>query len=163
MNANHLSENDRAIRTSPLSMEDHTASVLLIFQAPGIEEWKSGKPISSLDSKSAGARLASAFHLAGKDRNDYNITNTVQCFPGKRGHCSISKPRDKTPPAKVRQHCNEWLRQDIEMYQYKRVVVFGALARKAVWELGYKNDPRFHFIKHPTGGISVVHISQVLV
>lgn len=162
MNAAQLSEDDRAIRMTPLSMEDHAAPVLLIFQAPGIEEWKSGKPISSVNPKSAGARLASAFYLIGKTRNDFNITNTVQCFPGKRENCSDSKPRDISPPAKVRQHCYEWLRQDIAIYQYEHIVVFGNLAQKAVQALGYKNDKRFHFVKHPSGGISVVDISKKL-
>jgi len=144
-------------------MEDHGASVLLIFQAPGVDEWTSGKPVSSVNSRSAASRLASAFGLAGKIRTDFNITNTVQCFPGKKDSYGDRKPRDKAPPAKVRQHCSEWLRQDIETFQYKRVIVFGAHAHKAVRALGYQNDPRFCFVRHPTGGLSTEDISQTLI
>ena len=143
-------------------MENNVSSVLLIFQAPGIDEWKSGKPISSTNPRSAGVRIASALGVAGRSRKDYNITNTVQCFPGKREPRSDGKSRDKAPTADVRLHCREWLRQDIEKYQYKRIVVFGSIARKVVWDLGYRNDPRFVFSRHPTGGISIARLSEVL-
>lgn len=152
--AAHLPASFRQIRAAPLSMEDNHASVLLIFQAPGVDEWSNGKPVISTNPSSAGVRLEAAFRIAHRTRQDYNITNTVQCFPGKKPQHGITKPRDNVPPAAVRRHCSEWLRQDIDTHNYKRIVVFGSHAHKAVRTLGYGNDPRFNFVRHPTGGIS---------
>lgn len=150
------------VRQIPMSMEDNGADVLLIFQAPGVAEWQEGKPICSVHSSSAGGRLAVAFNALGRTRQDYNITNTVQCFPGKRASISGERSRDKIPPAAVRHCCSNWLRDDIEGRPYRLVVVFGREAQKAVRALGYKNDQRFRFSKHPTGGISNAELSACL-
>lgn len=88
----------RQIRKAPLSMEDNGASVLLIFQAPGVEKWRRGRPLISQNSFSAGSRMAEAFQRAEQCRRHYNITNTVQCFPGKRPQNSGARPRDNSPP-----------------------------------------------------------------
>lgn len=161
-NAAHLPVHARQIRSSPLSMEDNGASVLLIFQAPGVDEWAQGKPVVSTNPSSAGVRLEVAFQIALRTRRDYNITNTVQCFPGKRPQVGTVKPRDNAPPAAVRRHCSEWLRQDIEAHAYKRIIVFGAHARRAIRALGLEDNPRFHFIRHPTGGISNESLAKAL-
>jgi uracil-DNA glycosylase family 4 len=153
-NAAHLSPEDRSVRSTPLSMEDNNAPVLLIFQAPGVDEWSSGRPVSSLNPRSAGAKLAAAFHQAGKSRASYNLTNTVQCFPGKPPTSSESRPRDKKPPAAARTHCSNWLRADIESRQFLKIVVFGSEAKKAVKALGLETDARYHYEKHPSGGLS---------
>lgn len=139
-------------------MEDNGGSILLVFQAPGVSEWEVGRPIISNKPSSAGARLARAFCQAGKTRQDFNITNTVQCFPGKKEARSGETARDRSPVASARFHCSHWLRQDIEAHAYERVVVFGSHAREAVYALGYEHDPRFHCIKHPTGGLSNVKL-----
>ena len=146
--AAHLDDQWR-ICSTPLRMEDNDASVLLIFQAPGEIEWGKGRPVISQKRGSAGVRLERAFKNAGRVRTDYNITNTVQCFPGKRAN-----GRDAAPSTAVRQHCANWLRQDIEARTYKSIVVFGRCAEKSVRALGYSGDPRFRFVKHPAGGIS---------
>jgi len=154
----HLPEADRTTRSSPLAMERGAGSVLMIFQAPGINEWTNGRPICSTAPSSAGGRLAAAFKEAGRARSEYNITNTVQCFPGKKMASTASRSRDKSPPASVRNHCANWLREDIESKEYTRVVVFGSHAKKAVTKLGYADDPKFRFVKHPTGGLSKVEL-----
>ncbi len=151
--ANHLPLEQRQRRTTPLSMEDNRGPVLLVFQAPGIHEWENGRPISSTKAGSAGVRILNALP-AGKSRQSYNITNTVQCFPGKPQAQAGKRTRDKPPLAMASKHCSNWLRNDIEAYPYERIVVFGSHAHKTVRALGYGSDPRFCFPKHPTGGIS---------
>ncbi|WP_431484124.1 uracil-DNA glycosylase family protein [Pseudomonas solani] len=146
-NAAHLPVSSQYNRSAPLSIEDNGASVLLIFQAPGVDEWAKGRPVASTNPSSAGVRLATAFRIAGRTRQDYNITNTVQCFPGKEPQVGTTRPRDNAPTAAVRRHCSEWLRQDIQAQSYKRIVVFGAHARRAVRNLGFGDDPRFRFIR----------------
>lgn len=135
-------------------MENNGSSVLLIFQAPGEKEWETGRPISSTKSSSAGLRLHNAFRTAEKTRLHFNITNTVQCFPGKREVCDSEKPRDRPPTALARARCSKWLRNDIESYNYDRIVVFGSHAKKSVISLGYGESERFRFARHPSGGLS---------
>lgn len=164
MDGRHLPEETRTIRCQPLSLEDNNSEVLLLFQAPGVEEWKSGKPISSASAKSAGSKLRAAFHSIGKARVDYNISNVVQCFPGKRAPKENDKPRDKSPPRTVCDSCSKWLQEDISKGRYKRIVVFGKCAEKAVKRLGYENDLRFVFFPHPTAsGVSIVELAEILV
>jgi uracil-DNA glycosylase family 4 len=143
-------------------MEENHAQVLLIFQAPGVEEWEKGKPVVSTKIGSVGVRLEAAFHRANRTRQNYNITNTVQCFPGKKIQDGVSKPRDLAPPAAVRGYCAEWLRLDIEARKYNRIVVFGAHARKAVQMLGFATDSRFHFLRHPAGGLKNIDLDRAL-
>lgn len=142
------------MRRSPLSMERNGGTILLVFQAPGINEWKLGRPISSTERGSAGSRLAKAFQLVGKTRTNFDITNTVQCFPGKQEAEVSQRARDKPPLANARRHCSNWLRQDIDSDIYEKIVVFGSVAHKAVRELGYQDKPRFHWVRHPAGGLS---------
>jgi uracil-DNA glycosylase family 4 len=162
LNATHLPLATQMVRAMPLSMEDNHAPVLLIFQAPGVYEWAEGRPVISNNPSSAGVRLEAAFQLAHRARNHYNITNAVQCFPGKMPQHDLANSRDKAPPVAVTRLCAEWLRQDIEAYQYERIIVFGSKARKTVRALGYGEDIRFHFCKHPTGGISNVHLAEMV-
>lgn len=168
-NAKQLPETDQQIRKRPLSMEDNGAITLLIFQSPGIEEWKTGIPISSKQPGSAGFKLDRAFGMIRKDRMDFDITNAVQCFPGKGTNTTAEKPRDKNPPTQVINHCSQWLKLNIEAKnlnntnRYKLIVVFGAPATKAVYELGYKKDPRFRFVPHPTSaGMSYERLAQAI-
>jgi uracil-DNA glycosylase family 4 len=111
-------------------MEDNGSLTLLIFQAPGINEWANGRPIISTAPTSAGSRLERAFRKLGKTRQDFNITNTVQCFPGKKIVRNGVSPRDKPPSALARHHCANWLLQDIGAQEFSRVVVFGLHARR---------------------------------
>lgn len=157
----HLPEVTKALRSHPLSLEDNGSRTLLIFQAPGVEEWKSGRPISSGSANSAGGKLKKAFHLRRKQRTDYNISNVVQCFPGKQAPGGIKQPRDKSPPKSVRRACSKWLLEDISKGNYTRVVVFGRHAEIAVKELGYENDSRFIFVPHPTAsGVSITMLAE---
>ncbi|CAG1002239.1 hypothetical protein BURK2_03126 [Burkholderiales bacterium] len=158
----HLPKEDRQIRNAPLSMEDNGAAVLLIFQAPGVEEWRQGRPVISRKPHSAGSRMAAAFKLAGQCRKHYNITNTVQCFPGKRAQQGNAQPRDNAPSAKARCHCSNWLLEDIQSFNFERIVVFGAAARKTIVGLGLHNDARFCFVRHPTAGISIECLAEAI-
>lgn len=161
-NAQHLPVTVRATRAAPLTMEDNDGTILLIFQAPGINEWSNGRPVSSTTTNSAGMKLAAAFAFCKKTRASYNITNAVQCFPGKKESTVGKRPRDKAPLIAARRHCGHWLRKDITAHNYERIVVFGSPAREAVIALGYINDTRFVFVKHPNGGLSDVKLRNAV-
>src|SRR6478609_342901 len=62
---------------SPLSAELHDSKTLLLFQAPGINEWNDGKPLSSEEDGSAGFRFKDALAKAEKQREDFDIAEAV--------------------------------------------------------------------------------------
>jgi uracil-DNA glycosylase family 4 len=140
-----------------LSKESNNSSVLLIFQAPGIDEWNSGQPVISQGSHSAAARIRNSLTRVGKSRGGFDITNCVQCYPGKS-----SSGRDKRPSEAMRRSCQSWLAPDIASH-YQKVVVFGGCAKKSVLDLGYLiNDPRFIFLNHPSGGLTNLNLDNAL-
>jgi len=143
-------------------MEDNDGSILLIFQAPGINEWSNGRPASSTIANSAGMKLEAAFSYCKKSRANYNITNSVQCFPGKKISNVGQRPRDKAPLIAARRHCSHWLHKDIAAHNYERIIVFGTPARKAVLSLGYTDDKRFVFVKHPSGRLSNAELRKAV-
>ena len=130
----------------PLSMEVNSHDVLLIFQSPGIYEWRKGRPIFSPRSHSAAARMRNSWRRINRVRRDFSITNAVQCYPGKR-----SDGLDKDPRVQARRQCAEWLKRDILAFDWRKIVVFGRIARQSVQEdLGFR-DRRFSFVPHPSG------------
>lgn len=132
----------------PLSMEVNATRALLIFQAPGEQEWRRRRPVISENPYSAAARFRNSLDRIGKSRRDFSITNVVQCYPGR------GSSRDKKPRAQAIRSCAQWLRADIEDYRWRRIIVFGSIPKKSIVDiLNYEEgDPRFRFVKHPSGG-----------
>lgn len=155
--ANGHSESPNHRPTAPLYMEANSPLALLIFQAPGADEWAARKPICSTNTNSAAARIRNSLVRIDKSRSDFSITNSTQCYPGKGN--SI---RDKAPLTSARKCCVNWLKQDIEAFAFSRIIVFGAKAKSSVTELGYANDPRFQFLRHPSGGLSNAALDDAL-
>lgn len=133
----------------PLSMENNSSNILLIFQAPGETEWKEKMPICSKNSKSAAARIRNSLTRIGKSRINYNITNATQCLPGKS-----ASGRDKKPVKAARKKCASWLKADIDSFEFQKIIVFGSLAKESIHSLGYGTDSRLIFLRHPSGGLS---------
>jgi len=142
---------------TPLSEELNNSLTLLIFQAPGIEEWNQGKPIISSSPYSAAARIRNSLGRVGKSRGDFDITNSVQCYPGVN-----IQGRDKAPKITVRRKCASWLNMNIAIKEYNKIIVFGSVAKKSVLSLGYGSDPRFLFLKHPSGGLKNTTLDNAL-
>lgn len=132
----------------PLSMENNSSDILLIFQAPGESEWMKKAPICSENNNSAAARIRNSLSRLGKLRSNFNITNATQCYPGK-----LASGRDKKPEKAARRKCADWLKADIESSQFRKIIVFGSLAKETITSLGYGNDNRFLFLRHPSGGL----------
>ena len=143
-------DNRHAEGLLPLKMEHNpNTSALLIWQAPGDEEWRRRKPICSENTNSAAARIRKSLGRIGTPRHQFSITNAVQCYPG-RGNDG----RDKKPKPAAHGQCANWLRMDIEAHDWRRIVVFGKCAELSVRFLGYRLDRRFRFVGHPSGGLS---------
>lgn len=128
-NGDHL---QHCPKLSPLSAEKHNSSTLLVFQAPGIDEWtginaQSRAPISSNNKRSTADRMRKAFSVARKQRTDFDITEAVQCYPGK-----TNSGRDRKPGAKVEQQCLKHLQNDILNGHYTKIISFGKCANRCV-------------------------------
>ena len=128
----------------PLSMEHNSDDVLLIFQAPGCEEWRNRQPLWSRVRRSAAVRICKSLKRIKKSRHDFSITNAVQCYPGK------GSTRDKKPDHVAQGQCANWLKKDIESRCWNKIVVFGQIAELSVRCLGYGRNPRFRFVPHPS-------------
>jgi len=140
----------------PLSIEHgNNGDVLLVFQAPGVVEWEVGQPLQSECNtpSSAGVRINNSWMRMGKTRGDYDITNAVQCYPGK-----YRSNRDKKPRKPSIRCCLEWLKLDIKKGQHKKIIAFGNVAyeqvNKALTQLGLCSEVCVICSKHPSGGVS---------
>ena len=117
----------------PLEMEDNGSDILLIFQSPGENEWKYGKPIyfdNMSNKNTAGARLKKAWDSNNKKRSDFNITNIVQCFQGKKSNGKD----DENLNSEAKRHCLDYLIDDLKKFQGKgkKIIVFGYQAKQQV-------------------------------
>lgn len=135
-----------------LNFEDHNSETLLVFQAPGVEEWRSGEAIHrQVNKRAAGSRIANSWELTGQVRANYDITNVVQCFPGK-----YKNGRDKKPRKPAIKECMENLSVTLAEKNYRRIILFGKVAQDAFAELdnlGF-NDEIIERVNHPSGGLS---------
>jgi uracil-DNA glycosylase family 4 len=145
---------------SHLEIENNKSSTLLVFQAPGKNEWKAKRPLISTDPYSASKKINNSLKRINKCRTDYDITNTVQCYPG----YNKTKKRDYRPCAKAVKYCMQQLELDILLNKYTKVIAFGNIARKAVEEIKIKNNLGFKQVncKHPSGGLSRFDLDTAL-
>ena len=107
---------------------------------------------------SAAGRIRKSLANIEKSREDFSITNAIQCYPGK----SSDKNRDNKPREQARKACAKRLKLDIESHKWCRIIVFGRVAEKSVKCLGYGEDKRFCFITHPTGGLKKKCLKKAL-
>lgn len=144
-----------ALKTSrnspPVELESHGSSTLLVFQAPGDREWVAGKPIQPTikPGGSAGVRIRNSWQRVGKSRDDFDIINAVQCFPGKDGY------RDLAPRSEAIFACAMRLNVILEQRGYHKIIAFGNVAFKTVGSLISANgiEPRLLHAAHPNGGV----------
>ena len=156
---------------SPLSLDlGNNANTLLIFQAPGVDEWLGNTcsqiriPIDSKNPHSAAARMKKSMNRKGAVRGDYDITEAVQCFPGK-----TSSGRDRKPSAQSIRCCLRHLVNDLSQKQYVDIVAFGVIAFEMAQEaVNIVNSnsqikliqPTPRFVKHPNGGIDNITLDS---
>ena len=151
-NAKHLPS---YLQGLPLNSEIRKTKTLLVFQSPGINEWtgNSGEdkpaPLISNSSTSTAARLRKSFCRIHKKRTDFDITETVQCYPGQ-----YSNKRDKKPRIAAINQCSHHLAKDIQENTYSKIISFGVFANNIVDEIIKKQNITVQHIKlpHPSSG-----------
>lgn len=114
-------------------------------------------PVCSEEARSTAARIRNSLLRINKLRADFDITNAVQCFPGK-----ASSGRDKKPSEVARRKCEKWLQSDIDNSSYTKIVVFGAVAKKSVRSVISSSSIPVVFIAHPSGGLKNVDLDAAL-
>lgn len=128
-NQKHLADSTYFLQNlSPVELEDNESNVLLVFQAPGIREWELGKPIQPTIKRggTAGRRIEMSWERKHKKRRDFNIINSVQCFPGNAGD------GDKEPHPMAVCCCSKRLLQVLNSKNYTKVIAFGDIAFQVV-------------------------------
>jgi uracil-DNA glycosylase len=162
-NGLHLDPEFYKIRNSPLSAEINGSKILLIFQSPGLDEWRNGSPISSTNNRSAAYKIESAFKALQKTREDFDITNVVQCYTGKRSNKDTTKPRDLGVRKAASKICVKRLQNLIQSNDYDNLVVFGSVAKNSMKIIDIPQNIKVIFSKHPSArGVSIESISSLL-
>lgn len=151
-NAKHLST---SILRMPLNAETRNVDTLLVFLAPGGNEWTGNggndkpAPIISNNPRSTAARLRNSFNRIHKTRTDFDLTEAVQCYPGKN-----SNKRDKKPCVTAIVQCSNHLTNDIQRHAYSKIISFGVIANQVVDDIIHNQNISTQHIKlpHPSSG-----------
>jgi len=151
-NQNHLVGTNHFIQNGqPLSIERKiNADILLVFQSPGENEWINNSPLYSHSPHSARARIENSWLRTGHTRQEYDITNAVQCYPGK------GRSRDLKPRVIPICMCRSWLNIDITAKPYTRIITFGNIAYQSVNTILQSIPLHIQVTQsvHPTGGVT---------
>lgn len=135
----------------PIKIEDNGSDILLIFQAPGINELINGKAVqpTTVVGGSAGKRILNSWNRTGKSRVDFDIVEAVRCYPG-----ANKQGRDKKPVKAAKQYCLKSLEREINQKQYSKIIAFGIIAQKMVKSISRKYACQIIDATHPNGGCS---------
>ena len=101
------------------------ARLMIIGEAPGAEEDKSGHPFWGR----AGQVFNSLLETAGISRAEIWVTNTVKCRPTKGEGRRISNRPPLSPEIKA---CNIWRTGELEIIKPRVICCLGAVAAKAI-------------------------------
>ncbi|HEX3034513.1 MAG TPA: uracil-DNA glycosylase [Thermodesulfobacteriota bacterium] len=114
---------------------EFTAEVMIIGEAPGREEDKSGHPFVG----QAGRFLDSVLEGSGISRSDLFITNIVKCRP----------PNNRKPKVGEINTCTgNYLFEQIELVNPKLIMLLGGVAAKKLLNVKTINEARGRVIEH---------------
>ncbi len=115
-----------------------SANAMLIGQAPGNEEDKTGRPFIGR----SGRLLDELLGLAGYKRNNVYITSVVQFFP----------PKNRAPSKKEIELCRPFLERQIGIIKPRIIVLLGNVALNALLHKGKCMSLHGHVVRK--GGIT---------
>jgi uracil-DNA glycosylase family 4 len=120
-----------------------TNDILLVFEAPGIDEWRKGEPICSKRRGSAGYKFNTELKSQGKIKGNYDIAEAVRCFPGTS--TKTTNQKNDIELGRAATFCEKYLSDIILRKNYKKIVCFGESAEKSVESI----MARLQCQKHP--------------
>ncbi len=111
------------IAPRPIFSGPGTARIMVVGQAPGANEVRTGRPFDG----PAGRRLFSWLARAGFDEDEFRrtayITAITKCYPGKKGSRG-----DRLPTAAERRMCAPFLERELEIVKPEVIVPVGRIA-----------------------------------
>lgn len=136
------------------------AEIMVIGQAPGVEEDKRGKPFCGR----AGKFLDRLFEMAGLERNKVFITSPLKCLP--------QPPINRKPKKEELNACLPYLKKQIEIINPKKFILLGEVAFLVFFPKEKLSDFRGKWIKkgdkeffityHPAAGLRFPQFQEIL-
>lgn len=122
--------------------------VMIIGEAPGAEEAKTGKPFQG----KSGQLLRAELHAVGLD--DVYISNVVKCRP----------PDNRTPSTKEQKACRGYLDEELDAVNPEYVLTLGNPATKAIFGKAKITEIHGQLLtnKHGIKGVPAFHPAYVL-
>lgn len=134
------------------------AKIIIVGQAPGVEEDKTGRPFVGR----AGKFLNQLLKIAGVKRKKVFITSPIKCFP----------PKNRKPTKKEIKACLPYLEKQIKIINPQKFILLGEIAFSVFFPNKKLSDFRGKFIKkagkkyfvtyHPAAGIRFPKIRRIL-
>jgi DNA polymerase len=132
------------------------ARLMIVGEAPGAEEDKSGHPFWGR----AGQTFNSLLETAGISREDVWVTNTVKCRPTKGEGKRVSNRPPLTPEINA---CNIWRTGELAILKPRIVCCLGAVSAKAIMGRAVKMTvERGQWFAYP-GAVEGMEKSEVIV
>uniref|UniRef100_A0A7V5XGU6 Type-4 uracil-DNA glycosylase n=1 Tax=Thermodesulfobacterium geofontis TaxID=1295609 RepID=A0A7V5XGU6_9BACT len=136
------------------------AKIIVIGQAPGVQEDKTGRPFVG----PAGKFLNYLLELAGLKREEVFITSPLKCLP--------QPPVNRKPKKKEIESCSPWLKKQIEIINPKKFILLGEVAFSVFFpgknlkdfrgKRIKKEDKEFFVTYHPAAGLRFPKIREIL-
>jgi DNA polymerase len=112
------------------------ARLMVIGEAPGVEEDKVGRPFVGR----AGSLLNDVLSSAGVSRDDLWVTNVVRCRATRREGEAL---RNRAPRPDEIRACDLWMEQEYRFVMPTAVVCLGGVAARSVISRGFRiNESR---------------------
>ena len=149
-NQTHLDSNEWTNRHDPpVEAETNGSSVLIVALAPGVDEWLHGSPLMPCKRTggTGGRRVQRSWVRKGKVREDFDIIEAVQCYPGVG-----SNGRDKKPSKQAVTACAGRLRARLKLGKYQRAVALGKDAYESLKQASADMNLKIVEGPHPNGG-----------
>jgi len=146
-------------RTNTVPGEGSTASrTMIIGQAPGREEDKTGRPFVGR----AGQFLNQLLKLSKIKREKIFITSPIKCFP----------PKNRKPTKKEIETCLPYLKKQIEIINPQKFILLGEVAFSVIFpnqklkefrgKMIKKNGKEYFATYHPAAGLRFPKIRKIL-
>lgn len=145
--------------------EGAKADILIIGEAPGVQEEKSGLAFNA--SAPAGGVLRKVLDAAGFDQNKCFYTNAVLCRP----ESLEKKTQNGKPTAEHIKSCNKRLKNEIALVNPKIIVLLGKIGYKSFYgkdptsvlsSSGWKDDKKtIYFAPHPSFVVRELSFAEV--
>lgn len=126
---------DERVEPRPIVIEIRQRPIMLIGQAPGLTEYKSGKPFQG----PAGQEVRDVFAECGVSAESFarlvHTTAVVKCFPGSKKVANRRRPgfrrEDEKPSTAMINNCRPLLEGQIALADPRVIVLLGGLPLKA--------------------------------